>query len=109
MNRQVSIGGLKVNLEEVEARLAEHPHIAQCCVVGNMHPVYGTYLEAFVVWNESGELPFTEIKAWLAAGMADYKIPKAISVVQEIPTSPSGKVLRGELIKGSQNDYQTTS
>lgn len=108
MNRQVSIGGLKVNLEEIELQLNGHPHIAQCCVVDNAHPVYGTYLEAFIVWNHRGEVPIPELKNWLAAMIADYKIPRMIHVVPDIPTSPSGKILRGELMKGSPNDYQTT-
>lgn len=108
-NRIVSVGGLKVDLEEVERKLSEHASVNLCCVVGTEHPVYGTFLEAFVEWNENGELPGSELRSWLGLSLADYKIPKAIRTVERIPTSPAGKVLRGELIKERSNERQTTS
>ncbi len=108
VNRQVSVGGLKVDLDEVEQKLATHPHLEGCCVVGMDHPVYGTMIEAFIVWNDNGELPFAELKSWLRIELADYKIPRGFRAVEEIPVSATGKVLRGELIKESWHGYQTT-
>jgi acyl-coenzyme A synthetase/AMP-(fatty) acid ligase len=107
-NRQVSIGGIKVNLEEVEQKLSSHPHIDQCCILGVDHPVYGTYLEAYLVWNELGEVPISQLKSWLQEVSADYKIPRTYRVIEEMPMSASGKILRGELLKESLNGYQST-
>jgi|GEM_PF-3128952 len=99
-NDQVSIGGLKVNLQEVESELNKHPLVKESCVVAYEHAVAGSVLEAFVVWREP-ERPgvFAELGPWLRERMADYKVPRRFRAIERIPVSPAGKINKGELIK----------
>ncbi|MCD1259615.1 long-chain fatty acid--CoA ligase [Paenibacillus athensensis] len=99
-NDQVSIGGLKVNLKEVEGELNNHPLVKESCVVAYEHAVAGSVLEAFVVWREP-ERPgeFSELGQWLRERMADYKVPRRFRALEQIPVSPAGKINKGELIK----------
>lgn len=97
-NDQVSIGGLKVNLSEVEATLMKFPGIDDCCVIAHEHPAIGTYLEAFWVGNQD-ELSINDLKNWLKNQLALYKNPKRITWVQAIPKSATGKTLPSKLVE----------
>ncbi|GMK36998.1 hypothetical protein PCCS19_00510 [Paenibacillus sp. CCS19] len=99
MNDQLSIGGLKLSLSEIEQELSAHPSIQDCCVVSYEQPLIGTVLEAFVVRSGEADLTETEIKEWLASRLARYKIPRRIRYIDEIPVSPAGKIMRGALLK----------
>lgn len=98
-NDQVSIGGLKVTLSEIEQTLKSHPHVRDCCAVSVELPAAGTVIEAFVVWNDNGEYPTAAMKEWLGGRMARYKIPRGIHSVRDIPVSPAGKIMKGALLK----------
>ncbi|PWW06543.1 acyl-CoA synthetase (AMP-forming)/AMP-acid ligase II [Paenibacillus cellulosilyticus] len=98
-NDQVSIGGLKVAISEIEQVLRTHPQIVDACVVSYEQPSSGTVLEAFVVSHEAAELAESIIKEWLSDRLARYKIPRRIRFINEIPVSPAGKIIRGVLLK----------
>ncbi|WP_051287220.1 class I adenylate-forming enzyme family protein [Paenibacillus taiwanensis] len=98
-NDLVSIGGLKVKITEVEHTLRGHPDIHDCCVIALPHPIYGHILEAFIVWGPERWLSFDQLTQWLKQHLADYKIPRKFRVVEHIPTSAAGKILKGQLMK----------
>ncbi|MCG7408931.1 long-chain fatty acid--CoA ligase [Paenibacillus sp. ACRRX] len=98
-NDLVSIGGLKVKITEVEHTLRGHPDIHDCCVVALPHPIYGHILEAFIVWGPEQWQSFEQLTHWLKQHLADYKIPRKFRVVEHIPTSAAGKILKGQLMK----------
>ncbi|MFD2670779.1 class I adenylate-forming enzyme family protein [Marinicrinis sediminis] len=100
VNDQVSVGGLKVRLSEIEAAACSHPLVAQSCVVSTEHAVFGTVLTLFVVWEEACERPMErQLKDWLASRLASYKVPKRIQTTARIPVSPAGKIIKAELLK----------
>ena len=125
----ISIGGLKVYPAEVERVLLDHAGVAQAAVVGFASSVLGEDVAAFIVRkesdNESGDESFDktadaalvlDLKDFCRQHLANYKVPKHIFVVDDLPRNPSGKVLKTELRSRqetmlgqiSQADHQTT-
>ncbi|CCH29460.1 class I adenylate-forming enzyme family protein [Actinosynnema sp. NPDC047251] len=82
----VSIGGLKVDLMEVEAVLAEHPDVREVVVV------YGEAVEAHLVIAPS--LARSELLAWCHERLSTYKIPKAFHFRTALPRTSNGKPVR---------------
>lgn len=103
-NDQVSIGGLKVAVSEIEQALKAHPRIHDTCVVSYERSPIGTVLEAFVVSDVDAALTEAVVKEWLDDRLARYKIPRRIRFIDEIPVSPAGKIMRGALLKEYCNE-----
>jgi acyl-CoA synthetase (AMP-forming)/AMP-acid ligase II len=84
--------GYQVAPAELEALLVQHPAVAEAAVVGRPDEEAGEVPKAFVAL--SGEATEEEIMAFVAERVAPYKKLRACEVVDEIPKSPSGKILR---------------
>jgi acyl-CoA synthetase (AMP-forming)/AMP-acid ligase II len=84
--------GYQVAPAELEAVLVEHPAVAEAAVVGRPDEEAGEVPKAFVAL--AGEATEEEIMAFVAERVAPYKKLRALEVVDEIPKSPSGKILR---------------
>lgn len=94
----ISIGGLKVYPAEVERVLLDHPGVAQAAVVGFSSKVLGEEVAAFVVRQETAEPSLaSDLKEFCRQHLANYKAPKHIYLVDELPRNPSGKILKTEL------------
>jgi long-chain acyl-CoA synthetase len=93
----ISVGGEMVYPKEIERVLEQHPRIKQSAVIGAPDPTWGQVIKAFVV--PSGELSVQEVRSYCRNGgqLATFKLPRQIQFVDEIPTNPSGKVLKREL------------
>lgn len=106
-------GGLNVSTLEVEDVLHEHPSVAEAAVFGVPHDVLGEDVAvAVVVRGESVEED--ELVAFCAARLADYKVPRHITVVDGLPRNALGKVLKRQLREefaafGSNPDRQDRS
>ena len=94
--------GFPVAPAEVEALLLEHPAVRDCGVIGRPDACAGEIPVAFVVLREG----FTDSTAlqqevcdFVAQRLTPYKQPREIHVVEAVPRTPSGKVLRRELRK----------
>ena len=83
---QVSVGGLKVDLSEVEHTLAELPGVTGAVVV------FGKAIEAYVVLDGSVEL--ADVQSRLTERVAAYKRPRAWHVVEKLPRTATGKLVR---------------
>ncbi|SFG04065.1 class I adenylate-forming enzyme family protein [Streptomyces mirabilis] len=91
----VAVGGLKVDLTEVEQILTEHPLIEEAVVV------FGDSIEAHVV--TSGELSRGDLLGWCRERLASYKLPRAFHYVARLPRTSNGKVVRNrELLHTAQ-------
>jgi len=93
-------GGMKIAPEEVEALLADHPKIAEVAVVGLDDPrLEGEQIvTAVVVPREGEDLDLSELRAHLRAkGVAGYKEPRKLVVLDSLPRNPLGKVLKREI------------
>ncbi|PAZ17443.1 AMP-dependent synthetase [Streptomyces sp. SA15] len=86
LDAQVSVGGLKVDLSEVEASITALPGVTDAVVV------HGTGIEAFVTVSEQAALD--GLADTLAARLAPYKRPRALHVLPEIPRTVTGKPVR---------------
>ena len=96
-------GGENVHPVEVEDVMSHHPDIAEVIVVGLPDERWGQAVTAFVVPGDGvdpSELA-TRIRDWAKndSGLSPYKVPKRVEIVQEIPKSPVGKILRRKLIE----------
>jgi acyl-CoA synthetase (AMP-forming)/AMP-acid ligase II len=85
--------GYQVPPAELEALLVTHPQVADAAVVGVPDEECGELPKAFVVTADD-ELDSDELMAWVAERVAPQKRIRMVEVVDEIPKSPSGKILR---------------
>ncbi|WP_280825764.1 acyl-CoA ligase FadD12 [Mycobacterium sp. OTB74] len=88
-------GGENVYPIEVEKTLAAHSDVAEATVLGVDDEQYGQRLAAFVVL--SGDTTPDELKAHVRENLANYKVPRSITVLPELPRNSTGKIDRREL------------
>jgi o-succinylbenzoate---CoA ligase len=93
----VMSGGENVAPAEVEAVLLEHPAVADAGVHGQADPEWGEAVVATVVVRDGATVQADELRAFCAARLARFKIPKAIGFADALPRTASGKLLRREL------------
>jgi len=91
----INISGNKVDPTEVENILSSHPKVKEAAVIGIPHQSSHESIKAFIVCNEKTEKG--EIIVYLKNKIVDYKIPNIIEFVENIPKSPTGKILRNKL------------
>ncbi|WNF25534.1 amino acid adenylation domain-containing protein [Streptomyces sp. C11-1] len=97
-DNQVKIRGMRLEIEDVEASLAEHPGVRHSCVVAKKNTAGGTYLVGYVIPSAGNEgLSGDEVKAWAAATMVDYMVPAHLVVLARFPLTANGKVDRAAL------------
>jgi long-chain acyl-CoA synthetase len=93
----VIVSGFNVYPAEVEDALLEHPAVAEAAVVGEPDPRTGEAIVAFVVPEPGHRADPDELLAHCARSLARYKCPTRVEVVESLPRSFAGKVLRREL------------
>ncbi|GAA2472876.1 amino acid adenylation domain-containing protein [Streptomyces mauvecolor] len=97
-DNQVKIRGMRLELEDVEAGLAEHPRVRHTCVVARKNSAGGTYLVGYVIPAAGSEnLSADEVKAWAVEHMVEYMVPAHIVVMAEFPLTANGKLDRRAL------------
>jgi long-chain acyl-CoA synthetase len=92
-------GGENIYPREIDEVLYQHAAVAAAATIGIPDPLYGEEVAAFIVLKEGGEATEEEIVAFCRARLADYKCPKSVRFVSEIPKGPTGKLLKRELGK----------
>ncbi|MEB4210437.1 acyl-CoA ligase FadD12 [Mycobacterium sp. 94-17] len=94
-------GGENVYPIEVEKTLAAHPDVAEASVIGVDDAQYGQRLAAFVVLEPGAALDAAAapeaLKQHVRENLANYKIPREITVLDQLPRSSTGKILRADL------------
>lgn len=90
-------GGENIYPREIDEVLYQHPGVAAAATIGITDPLYGEEVAAFVVLKEGREVNEEELVAFCRERLADYKCPKRIEFVSEIPKGPTGKLLKREL------------
>ncbi len=95
----VNRGGEKVSAEELEAHLLEHPGIRDAVIVGTPDPVLGQRICAFVQPADPEQRPtLTAVRKFVRErGVAAWKMPDAVVVIEEFPETGVGKTSRKEL------------
>jgi fatty-acyl-CoA synthase len=93
-------GGENVYPIEVEKALAAHPDVAEAAVLGVDDEQYGQRLAAFVVLEQGAPATPDALKQHVRDNLANYKVPREITVLDELPRGSTGKILRNELLGG---------
>lgn len=90
-------GGINVFSIEVERVLEQHPDVAMVAVIGLPHPQWGEAIHAVVVRRQGGTTTEDELMAFAAERLTSYKKPRSLELVEALPVSATGKVLKKEL------------
>jgi oxalate---CoA ligase len=90
----INRGGEKVSPREVDEILMDHPAVAQVVCFGMPHPKLGEEVAAVVVLKEGAAATDRELQDFVAKRAADYKVPKKILFMDEIPKGATGKLQR---------------
>ncbi|MEU7022128.1 FadD3 family acyl-CoA ligase [Streptomyces sp. NPDC046203] len=91
------VGGFNAYPAEIEQLLGLHPDIADVAVVGIPDPRLGEVGKAFAVRRPGARVTADDLIAWSRREMANYKVPRQVEFLPELPRNASGKVLKGEL------------
>lgn len=91
-------GGNNIVATDVEAVIYRHPDVLEAAVVGFPHEVLGEDVAAFVVGRPGCDIDVDELKAFCAEQLADYKVPRRVILIDELPRNATGKVLKRELV-----------
>jgi long-chain acyl-CoA synthetase len=92
-------GGENIYPREIDEVLYLHPSVAAAATIGVPDAVYGEEVAAFVVLKEGAETNAEEIISFCRERLADYKCPKSVRLVKDIPKGPTGKLLKRELAR----------
>ena len=99
----INVGGEKVDPDEVEVALREHPAVADAVAVAVPHQALGSVVSAHVVLNPGARVRKAELAAHCGRRLTGYKIPKQFTFVDQIPRSAAGKVQRWRLAPHHEN------
>ncbi|WP_156745770.1 acyl-CoA ligase FadD12 [Mycobacterium sp. ACS4054] len=90
-------GGENVYPIEVEKTLAAHDDVAEAAVIGVDDEQYGQRLAAFVVLSPGAQATVETLKQHVRDNLANYKVPREIAILDELPRSSTGKIVRSDL------------
>jgi long-chain acyl-CoA synthetase len=95
-------GGENIAPAELEEVLVEHPHVRDVAVVGVEDPQWGQAIVAVVVPRPGAEPDPEELREHVRKSLRGSRTPDRVVFRDELPTTPTGKVLRREIIEGLQ-------
>ncbi len=90
----INRGGEKVSPLEVDGILMDHPAVAQCVTFALPHPKLGEEVAAAVVLREGAEADERGIREFARARLAEFKVPRKVVILDEIPKGATGKLQR---------------
>jgi acyl-CoA synthetase (AMP-forming)/AMP-acid ligase II len=90
----INRGGEKISPREVDEVLMDHPAVAQVVTFGMPHDKLGEEVAAAVVLREGHTATDREIREFVATKLADFKVPRKILIMDEIPKGATGKLQR---------------
>jgi acyl-CoA synthetase (AMP-forming)/AMP-acid ligase II len=91
-------GGENVFPREVEDLLSDHEAVNEAAAVGVDDDKFGQRLKAFVVLESGKDVDEAELKSYVKAHLANYKVPREIEFLDELPRNATGKVVKRELV-----------
>jgi len=91
-------GGENIYPREIDEVLYRHPGVRDAATVGISHELYGEEVKSFVVLREGASATEGEIIEFCRQQLADFKCPKTVEFLKEIPKGPTGKLLKRELV-----------
>jgi surfactin family lipopeptide synthetase A len=97
VDNQIKIRGIRIELEEIEAVLNQHPKVREAIVIVREDRPGDKRLVAYLVEDENQELSADEFKRFLKTKLPDYMVPSAWMNLASLPTTPNGKINRAAL------------
>ena len=94
LKEQINRGGEKISPIEVDTVLLDHPAVQQVCVFAVPHEKLGEEVAAAIVLADGAEASEGEIRDFAAARLADFKVPRKMVFLEEIPKGATGKIQR---------------
>ncbi len=107
-SEMIKTAGINVSPSEVEEFLATHPAVVEAAVVGADVDVRGQVVIAFVRLAADVAVTPEEIRAWCKESLAGYKVPQAVIPIAAMPTTPTGKLSRRELVRLAEEHVART-
>jgi acetyl-CoA synthetase len=103
----MNVSGHRISTTEVESALVSHPTVAEAAVVGASDPTTGQGIVAFVILrgsaSDSGEELVQQLRQHVRREIGPIASPRQIMVVQELPKTRSGKIMRRLLRDVAEN------
>jgi fatty-acyl-CoA synthase len=99
----IKSGGENISSQEVEGVLLSHPQVMLAAVIGLADEYWVEAVTAVVTLKPSENLLPNELISFCKSQMAGYKVPKAVHIVEQLPLSATGKVLKRELRERFEN------
>ncbi|HEX6527100.1 MAG TPA: AMP-binding protein [Streptosporangiaceae bacterium] len=99
----INVGGEKVDPDEVEAALRDHPAVVDAAAVAVPHGTLGSVVGAHVVLRPGANVRRAELAAHCGRRLAGYKIPKHFTFIDQVPRSAAGKIQRWRLAPHHEN------
>jgi long-chain acyl-CoA synthetase len=92
-------GGENIYPREIDEVLYQHPAVAAAATIGIPDPLYGEEVAAFIVLKDGMQTTPEELIEHCQKELADYKCPKTVRIVADIPKGPTGKLLKREVAR----------
>jgi len=90
----INRGGEKISPREVDEILMGHPSVHQCVCFAMPHQMLGEEIAAAVVLRQGAAATDQDLRRFAAERLADFKVPRKILILSEIPVGPTGKLQR---------------
>lgn len=87
-------GGYNIYPRDIEETFMTHPDVHLVAVIGVPHKTFGEEVKAFIVTKEGAKTTSKEFMAWGHERLADYKFPRKIELVDSLPMTATGKILK---------------
>ena len=97
ITHEITSSGNRIGPGEIENCLLRHPAVGLAAVIGVPDEQRTEIVKAFIVLKEGAQATTEELVIYCKAHLAKYKVPSVVEVVESLPKSAVGKVLRREL------------
>ncbi len=95
----IIVGGFNAYPVEIELMLAKHPAIAEVAIIGLPDERLGEVTAACATLKPGASLEMAELTSWAREQMANYKVPRHLFIMDDLPRTPLGKIQKFELRK----------
>ena len=99
-DEMIMSGGENVFPAEVEELLSGHEAISEAAVIGVDDKKFGQRRKGFVVLRDGQDVSEDDLKGYVKDNLANYKVPREVVFLDELPRNPTGKVLKRRLVEG---------
>jgi acyl-CoA synthetase (AMP-forming)/AMP-acid ligase II len=92
-------GGENISPKEIESVINQHPNVSESCIVGILDETWGEKVVAAVVSKPGVTLAPKEIQTHCKHHLLDWKCPKAVFFLEELPKNKMGKIMKEEVTR----------